>query len=228
MNDHLRQFERTATFAIYVLFAFGGIWHVLGVFQHLMRFLAAPLLISVSLLLFYTVYRSVDHSFRSRFSIWLLVILIVGWGIEYCGVETHFPFGSYWYGNALQPQILNIPIAIGFAWFSICLSSILMSHRMMTNLHLKPAHQIWLAPFMSAAFMLFFDIIMEQAAPKLDYWIWQNGAAPLTNYVSWFVLGYGFSFLFQKMRISLMRYSAFGIHVYLSQFLYFLLVILKP
>lgn len=228
MNNHLRQLERITALVIYILFACGGLWHVLGVFQDLMRFLAAPLLTAVSLLLFYSAYRSVVHSFKGRFCIWFLVILITGWGVEYCGVETHVPFGSYRYGPVLQPQILHVPIAIGFAWFSICLSSLLMSDGMMKIVHIKPAHQTWLVPFLSAAFMLFFDFVMEQAAPKLDYWTWQDGAAPVKNYVSWFVLGYGFSFLFQKMRISLMRYSAFGMHVYVSQILYFVLVILKP
>lgn len=228
MHDHLQKIEQISVYGIYILFAFGGLWHVLDVFQPLMRFLASPLLILVSLLLFYTAYKSVVHSFRIRFFVWFLVILMTGWGVEYGGVETHFPFGNYRYGPVLQPQVLDIPLAIAFAWFNICFSSLLIAYAIIRYVHLNKAYQTFLLPFISAVFMLFFDFVMEQAAPQLDYWSWQGGDVPIKNYVSWFLLGYGFSFLFQQLRISLMRYPILGMHAYIAQLLYFIPVILKP
>ena len=36
--------------------------------------------------------------------------------------------------------------------------------------------------------MLVYDIILEQLAPVLDMWHWENFRVPLQNYLAWFIL----------------------------------------
>ena len=219
--------ENFKNYLLYILFGFGGIWHVLNMFQNAMRTLSSPLIIAVSLLMVYDVLKSLSNPSKTRFLLWCFFILSCGWGIEGMGVYTHFPFGNYHYGNTLKPQILQIPIAIGFAWLTISLSSLMMTLRIIHRYQIKNSYHIYIIPILTAVFMLIFDLVMENAAPKLDYWIWHNNVIPLQNYLLWFLLGSLFSWLWFKLNISMNFYPTFGIHVYLSQFIYFMLVIFK-
>jgi putative membrane protein len=51
--------------------------------------------------------------------------------------------------------------------------------------------------------MTFFDYLMEPAAIKLGYWVWQGSVIPFQNYLAWFVLGLLFAFLFSTQKIGL-------------------------
>ena len=75
--------------------------------------------------------------------------------------------------------------------------------------------------------MVIFDFVMEHAAPKLNYWLWHNNVIPVQNYLSWMFLGALFSWIWLKFKISMKSYNNFGIHVYLSQLIYFVIVIFK-
>lgn len=214
-------------YIIYILFGFGGLWHVLDLLQKTMRVLAAPLIIAVSILLLFEVYKSIADQSRTRFLIWCCVVLFVGLGIEMLGVRTHFPFGRYQYSVGLKPQICGIPIAIGFAWLSITLSSLIIALKIIQHYQIKKSYHLYVFPVVTASFMLIFDYIMEHAAPKLDYWTWFNHTIPFQNYLSWFLLGVLFSFLWLILNIYKNINHTFSLHVYLSQLFYFILVLLK-
>ncbi|MBN2030596.1 carotenoid biosynthesis protein [bacterium] len=212
---------------VYLLFGFGGFWHMLDQFQSAMRTMTAPSMILVSLMLMYDVLKSVSKESKNRFLFWCLCILLGGWGAEYVGVNTHFPFGNYQYGTVLEPRILEIPIAIGFAWLSICLSSLMITCKTVNREKIKNSFSFFIIPVFTAILMLLFDTVMENAATKLEYWMWNTNSIPIQNYLSWFSLGLLFSTLWLRLKISLKHFSNFGIHVYLSQFAYFILVLLK-
>ena len=212
---------------LYVIFGFGGLWHLLGMFQNVMRSLASPLIILTSLLLVCIVSRSLSRQSKVPFLLWCSLIIFGGWLAEYIGIRTHFPFGRYIYGEVLRPQILDVPIAIGFAWLAICLSSLTIALRIFGYFQLKRSYSIYLISVGTALLMIVFDIVMENAASKLDYWIWSDGTVPIQNYLSWFVLGFGFSYLWLMLNRSEKPDTKFGLHVYLSQLLYFLLVLFK-
>jgi len=219
--------EHYKIYLLYLLFGFGGLWHVLNMFQSAMRILASPLIIAVSLLLVYDVLKSLFDQWKRRYLLWCFFILFGGWGMEYLGVTTHFPFGRYQYGHVLAPRILQIPLAIGFGWLTICLSSLMITLRITHYFQVKKSYYNYIIPIITATFMLIFDSVMEHAAPKLDYWTWRNNYIPIQNFLSWFLLGSLFSFLWLKLKLSMNFYPTFGIHVYISQFIYFLLVIFK-
>lgn len=215
-------------FLLYLIFGFGGLWHVLNLFQSLMRSLASPLLISVTLWLCIQVYPAIsDHQARLRFIIWCMWIAIAGWGIELLGIHTGFPFGSYEYGPVLQPQIGGVPAAIGFTWLSVCLTSLFLAERIIRR-HAAGLRSRWiLLPLLTALLMLLFDVIMEGAAPGLHYWTWEQGHIPYQNFLSWFFLGWVFSISWVGMRIHPTRIPVFAYHLYAAQMVYFLVVLLK-
>ena len=212
---------------VYLIFGFGGFWHLLNVFQNIMRILASPLIILVSLLFLHDVFISLAKQFRKHFVLWSLIIVFFGLGVEYLGVKTHFPFGNYQYGQILKPLILQIPLAIGFAWLSICLASLVITLKIINKYIIQKKFYCFIIPILTALFMLIFDIFMENAATKLDYWTWKNNIVPIQNYLSWFLLGIVFSFLWIKLKLSIEIKSSFAIHVYISQLIYFILIIIK-
>ena len=149
--------------------------------------------------------------------------MFCGIAIEALGVKTQIPFGGYEYGVVLQPQIFDVPVAISFAWLLITLSSLLMSMKLVNYYGFK--YKYIITPILTAIFMLIFDLIMEQAAPKLEYWTWQNNVVPIQNYLTWFILGAIFSFLWNSFKIEIKSDDKFYFHVYLSQLIYFVFVI---
>jgi putative membrane protein len=45
-----------------------------------------------------------------------LLVLALGWGVEYLGAHTGLPFGRYHYTARLQPQVGGVPLLIPLAW----------------------------------------------------------------------------------------------------------------
>ena len=218
--------EHLKIYLVYLLFISGGILHLFNLFQTVMQVSTSPLLIAVSLFLIYDIAKSIHHLYQMRFLLWSLFVILFGLGIEYIGVSTHFPFGRYIYGSVLQPQLFQIPLAIGFSWLTICLSSLILATRIVNLYHIKKLHYKYIIPFFTAAFMLIFDVVMEHAAQKLDYWTWENHIVPHQNYLSWFLLGLLFTYVWLRLKLSINANLSFGIHVYLAQLIYFILVLL--
>jgi uncharacterized membrane protein len=92
--------------AIYII----GILHVVGMFGLNSGFreffsLLTPLnLLAAAGLFFYS-----STGLNTRAAIGILTAFVCGFGIEWMGVNTGFPFGNYEYGSVLGPKIGNTP-----------------------------------------------------------------------------------------------------------------------
>lgn len=106
------------------------------------------------------------------------VIFVSGFVIEWLGVSTGKIFGVYHYGDGLQPLLFGIPLIIGLNWWLLCYASIEVFRSVLIT---KP-----LLVFSAAAGMVFLDLAIEQVAPSLDYWHWQDEVIPVQNYLAWF------------------------------------------
>lgn len=219
-------------FLLYFLMAAGGLWHLLGWFQTPMRLLAGPMLMAVALLL------AATHSRRLQCSptgapaapvIWLFygVVVISSFWLEWYGVTTGKIFGHYRYGEVLQPQLWNVPLAIGFAWLAMVLSSAGLAEWTLRGLapRGRPAPE-WPAAriLLIALFMVAFDRFMEPAAVKLGYWSWRDGIIPLQNYLAWFVFSLGYAAAAWRLGLLRRGLPALSGHAWLAQILYFLMV----
>ena len=216
-----------AVILLYLLFGFGGLWQVLHLFQRTMEVMASPLLVAVAVLVGYDAWTAVPAAQKKRAAGWFAGVLLAGWGVEYIGLRTGVLFGAYQYGDVLQPQILQVPVAIGFSWLTICLSSMAVASGIIRRFRIGESRPAFVFPVLTGLGMMCFDFVMERAAPGLDYWTWQGGTVPLRNYVSWFLTGAFFSWIWVMLRLPLNRFSSLGFHVYLSQLVYFLLVLVK-
>ena len=206
---------------LYILLLAGGLWHMLGVLQTTMRLLAAPLLIALCLLLCFEYLR--EHP-KSKFIFWGLFVCVTCFLIELIGVKTGVIFGSYFYGTTLQPRLWGIPVAIGFAWLAMLISSAAISQ------YLLPA-RFFTKPFVVAVtialLMIVFDLFMEPAATKLGYWTWKSENIPLQNYVAWFAFGFILSYIGLRLDLFTNKSSSLAMHAYIAQLCYFVLVSLS-
>ncbi len=212
---------------LYVFLLAGGLWHVIGVLQKEMRLLAAPMIVLLCLLLCFEYLRQMRISANSpnrtgqRFVLWSLFVLFGGFCIELAGVKTGAIFGSYFYGEALQPALWEIPLAIGFAWLGMIISAAVISQRLLPA---RFSRRPILIAACIALLMVIFDMFMEPAAMKLGYWTWHDGIVPWRNYVAWFVFGFILSYIGLRLGLLMEKSLPLAVHAYVAQLGYFMLV----
>ena len=107
----------------------------------------------------------------------MLLVFLVGYGIEVVGVATGVVFGEYVYGKSLGAKIFNVPPVMGVNWLLLCYTSVrLVNFNGLSN---------WIKALLSALLMVLLDVCMEPVAIKFDYWQWANDIIPLQNYFAW-------------------------------------------
>jgi putative membrane protein len=234
MSDYMKNTNYKIKIALlYLIMIAGGLWHILDVFQYLMNTLAAPFMIILSIAMYAETARNIvslktnlptqprvmmrKNYTLLKFSLWSILVIVGGFIVEWVGVRTGYPFGEYSYSDKLLPIIDDIPISIGFAWLSISLGAIGVTRMLVSH------QNIYVLTFVAAIIMVLFDLFMEPAAVRLEYWHWEKGTITLQNYLAWFVLGYIFIIIGYKL-IIFKNIPKFVNHAFYAQLIYFMLV----
>lgn len=218
---------------LYFFLLAGGLWHILGYFQSLMNSLASPLLIGLGIwIIIESVIELEKYNFSQskrtgvkKFLLWSLAVIFGSIFIEGLGVSTGMIFGHYSYGQNLPPYISGVPLAIGFAWIGMILSSAAAAQRLFPKIYQS---SFWATILLTALFMTIFDLFMEPAVIKLGYWQWLNGTIPFQNYLAWFVISALFVWAGLKTKIFQVKLPAIAFHAYLAQLIYFIMIYFKP
>lgn len=142
-----------------------------------------------------------------------LLIYCLGFGIEVVGVQTGIIFGAYAYGSGLGPKLWATPLLIGLNWLMLTYAS--------TCLLNKYAFTNWQKILAGAALMLLYDLILEQLAPHLDMWQFEQSPVPLQNYLAWFVVALVMHLLISKFRHN----NPLAASIFLLQTAFFILLI---
>jgi len=218
--------QQIATF-IAVLFHCIGLAGILFYDAALFASLTPMNLMLSAALLIYT-----QQEKNSHFFLFAAVCYVVGYIVEYLGVNHQLLFGEYRYLPAMGWQWKNIPLVIGVNWFIMmycCGVTIQHFLNFMWN-KLKDegephrANVGFFAIIIDGALLAtFFDWIMEPIAVKLGYWQWLgDGSIPLFNYVSWFVISALLMLLFRVL--SFPKQNQFAVNLLLIQFMFFLIL----
>ena len=145
-----------------------------------------PLHLSIFLgLIFYHHYK--DKSFIW----WLSITFVIGFLVEYLGVNHGLIFGDYKYGENLGWKYKGVPIMIGVNWMLLTYCSIGISHNLINKLfnnNKKTKKLLITGSLISASLMTALDIIIEPIAPRLDFWKFTLEIAPLSNYIGWLMV----------------------------------------
>jgi len=201
--------------------AFLAIFYTVGVlglsfafsFNYFVKLTPLALLLSFVILLFY------HKRFTIKTGLIFTLIFLIGFGVELIGVQTKMIFGYYIYGDSLGLKILDTPLIIGLNWLLL----IYLANSVLNGLKLNTAVKI----FFASLILLVYDMILEQVAPLIHMWSWENETVPLQNYLAWFVLALVLSGLLSWSNINLKNRIAPVILICQSLFFILLLFILK-
>jgi bisanhydrobacterioruberin hydratase len=125
---------------------------------------------------------------NKKFILAFFSIACLGFIIEVVGVKTGLVFGNYTYGNGLGYKILDVPLIISINWALLICTGIITVSRIFTN---KFGVLI-----VSALLITLIDLLIEQVAPKLDFWQFEDGLPGLHNYLGWTSVAFFTSYLF--------------------------------
>jgi putative membrane protein len=177
--SHIRNFlelnfSKTAGFFV--------IFYLVGITGMLLPF-SFPLfvkLIPVALLLSSVTLAIFHRTFNSKTWAVFVSIYLIGFFVEVAGVNTGLIFGKYFYGESLGIKLFNTPVIIGLNWLLL----VYITASVLEKFNLPAPVKV----FISASMMLGYDFIIEQIAPILNMWTWQNEMIPVNNYLAWFFL----------------------------------------
>lgn len=133
---------------------------------------------------------------RGRRSVPALASLaLFGFVVEATGVRFGIPFGAYAYTEALQPQLLGVPLVICLAWMAL----VAYACEVVARLPL-PA---WAIAIVAALWTTAIDLIIDPlAANKLAYWRWDERGIyygiPASNFGGWFITALAASAVFGR------------------------------
>lgn len=130
------------------------------------------------------------RDWNDSFIRFMAAAFLIGYGSEVSGIHTGFPFGNYQYGPVLGPQLFEVPVMIGVNWLILVyLTGTLLNKWIQNDV---------LAAVIGAFAMVMIDYAIEPVAITLDFWTWENGLIPLSNYLGWFGVAFIIQMIFRK------------------------------
>jgi len=145
-----------------------------------------------------------------------ITIYLVSFFVEVIGVNTGFIFGNYNYGNSLGLKLFQTPLLIGINWIFLVYTTASVMERFKMPVFAKIG--------LASVLMLIYDIVMEQIAPMLQMWRWENDVIPFQNYVSWYALAVLFHLLLKIANVKIQ--NKFAPIILICQFMFFLLILI--
>jgi putative membrane protein len=115
------------------------------------------------------------------------IVAFIGWGAEFMGHKTGFPFGDYHYTDALQPQIGGVPLLIPIAWFMLLPSAWVMAQCIVPDRTTMRGQIAFVA--VSALALTAWDLFLDPQMVGWGFWQWAQPGAyfgiPVSNYLGW-------------------------------------------
>lgn len=140
-----------------------------------------------------------------------VLIFLFGFFIEVVGVKTGLIFGHYYYDRGLGLKVLETPLLIGANWLFLSYTS----SSILRHLKVKKGLLLVLAP----ALMLMYDLVLEQVAPHMHMWHWENSSIPLQNYVAWYAIAFIMVALLQSFKVN--TANSLAKPLFICQFVFF-------
>jgi len=119
-----------------------------------------------------------------RATVSLLALSVFAYAIESLGVATGFPYGSFFYGDALGPTVAGlVPILLPVSYAPLVVGAVAAAWGGPRILHVA-----W-----SALLLVWMDAVLDPGATSLGFWVWPEGGAyygvPPSNFAGWLLSG---------------------------------------
>jgi putative membrane protein len=215
ISERFPALERKVRGFIITLYVVGVIGSAFP-FTHDLFTILTPFILLISfitLLIFHT------PGFDAKISLLFLLIFLVSFSAEVAGVSTGVIFGSYTYGKGLGIKVFETPLMIGLNWVLLVYCTYLIFEKVPVGIIGKI--------FGASLLMVIYDLVMEQVAPMMDMWVFDDGFAPLRNYISWFLLALLFHSVFRFAGIRITNRLATLIFICQGAFFILLFIIFK-
>ena len=110
---------------------------------------------------------------------------IFGYAIEAIGVATGFPYGAFYYGEALGPRLAGIvPYLLPLSYAPLVVGAVAASW----GTRLRLLHVLY-----ATLLLVWMDAVLDPGAAALGFWVWPEGGAyygvPPINYAGWLLSG---------------------------------------
>jgi bisanhydrobacterioruberin hydratase len=116
----------------------------------------------------------------------LAALSAFGFAVETTGIATGFPYGEFYYGNALGPKVAGmVPYALTLSWAPLVLGAVAAARPPEDRGSLRRI--LWV--LIAAVLLVAIDGVLDPGATHLGLWIWPEGGlyygVPLSNYAGW-------------------------------------------
>ena len=128
-----------------------------------------------------------------KFLLAFFTIAFLGYIIEVIGVKTGLIFGKYSYGDGLGTKLLEVPLIISINWAMLICAGI----RIVSSIFANKITVLVVA----ALLVTLIDLLIEQVAPKLDFWQFESGLPSIHNYLGWIGVAFFISYFFYPILI---------------------------
>jgi bisanhydrobacterioruberin hydratase len=120
-----------------------------------------------------------------RATLSLLALSILAYAIEAIGVATGFPYGTFYYGDALGPRFAEIvPYLLPLSYAPLVVGSVAAAW----GTRLPLLHVLY-----ATLILVWMDAVLDPGAASLGFWVWPQGGVyygvPLSNYAGWLLSG---------------------------------------
>ena len=118
------------------------------------------------------------------------LVFLLGWTAEAVGSHTGYPFGDYAYTQALQPQILGVPLLIPLAWMMMLPPAWGVATAISSRFEQRWQTAVFI--ILSAAAMTAWDLFLDPQMVAWGLWAWASPAGyfgiPWSNYLGWLLV----------------------------------------
>ena len=120
-----------------------------------------------------------------RATLSLISLSIFGYAIEAIGVATGFPYGAFYYGEALGPRLAGlVPFLLPLSYAPLVVGAVAASW----GTRLRLLHVLY-----ATLLLVWMDAVLDPGAAALGFWVWPQGGVyygvPLSNYAGWLLSG---------------------------------------
>ena len=120
-----------------------------------------------------------------RATLSLLALSLFAYAIESLGVATGFPYGRFYYGDALGPTVAGlVPFLLPLSYAPLVVGAVAAAWGGRSRLlHIAYA----------ALLLVWMDTVLDPGATSLGFWVWPEGGAyygvPPGNFAGWLLSG---------------------------------------